>query len=148
MRNLVLLVVLVAGCLGLAQTRQGHMVLSGVGLYKQPASYTELAFTTPGDLPSALPSANSPVNVSFTIHNASAAARAYQWSVVLTQAGQRSHVGASGTAAAPAQGRVTVSRSVSAACTAGRLQVLVRLASVAERVDFWVTCPAAGQGSK
>jgi hypothetical protein len=148
MRNLVLLVVLIAVCLGLAQTRQGHAMLSGVGLYEQPASYTELTFTTPGDLPSALPSPSSPINVSFTIHNVSAAARAYQWSVVLTKTGQQGQVQAAGTAAAPAQGRVTVSRSVSAACTGGRLQVLVRLASVAERIDFWVTCPAAGQGSK
>jgi hypothetical protein len=147
MKSLVLLVVMVLLCVGLAQTNQGHVLLSDVGLYEQPASYAELTFTAPGDLPSALPSSNSPIDVSFSIHNVSGAASAYQWSVILTKTGQ-SHVKASGTATAPAQGRVTVTKSVAMACVGGRLQVLVRLARPAESVDFWVTCPAAEQRSK
>lgn len=147
MRGLVLLVGLVAACAGLAQTGQGHVLLSDAGLYKQPASYTELAFTTPGDLPSKLPSPNSPISVSFSIHNVSAAARAYQWSVVLTRAGQ-SHAKASGAVTAPAQGRVTVAKSVAMTCAGGRLQVQVRLASPAESLNFWVTCPAASPRSR
>lgn len=147
MKSLALLVVLVLLCLGVAQTSQGHVLLGDVGLYEQPASYAELTFTTPGDLPSALPKPNSPIDVSFSIHNVSGATRAYQWSVVLTKGGQ-SHVKASGTATAPSQGRVTVTKSVAMACVGGRLQVLVRLASPAESIDFWVTCPASVQRSR
>jgi hypothetical protein len=147
MKSLVLVVALVLLCVGLAQTSQGHVLLSDAGLYEPPASYTELTFTTPGDLPSTLPSSNSPIDVSFSIHNVSGAARSYQWSVVLTKTSQ-SHVKASGTVTAPAQGRVTVTKSVAMACVEGRLQVLVRLASPAESVDFWVTCPASAKRSK
>jgi hypothetical protein len=147
MRGLVLLVALVVLCVGLAQTSQGHVLLGDVGLYEQPASYTELTFTSPGDLPSALPSPNSPINVSFGIHNTSGAVRAYQWSIVLAKASQ-SNVKATGTVTAPAQGRVTVTKSVAMACVGGRLQVLVRLASPAESVDFWVTCPANARSAR
>lgn len=147
MRGVILLVVLVALCAGLAQTSPGHALLLDVGLYEQPASYTELSFTAPGDLPSALAKPTSPIDVSFSIHNVSGAARAYQWSVVLAKSGQ-SHVKATGTATAPAQGRVTVTKSVAMACVGGQEQVLVRLASPAESVNFWVTCPASAQGSK
>ena len=147
MKSLVLVVALLLLCVGLAQTSQGHVLLGDAGLYEPPASYTELTFTTPGDLPSTLPSSNSPIDVSFNIHNVSGAARSYQWSVVLTKTSQ-SHVKASGTVTAPAQGRVTVAKSVAMACVGGRLQVLVRLASPAESVDFWVTCPASAKSSK
>jgi hypothetical protein len=140
-RNLVMLLALAVLCVGLVQTSPGHVVLADAGLFQRPASYTELTFTAPGDLPSSLPSAESAVNLSFDIHNVSGSARVYQWSVVLAGNGH-SRVGASGTAAAPAQGRVTVTRSVAATCSGTRLQVLVRLASPAESVDFWVTCAA------
>lgn len=147
MRALVLLVALAALCAGLAQTSPGHVLLGDIGLYEQNASYTELTFTTPSDLPATLPSPNAPIDVSFGIHNASGAARAYQWSVVLTKAGQ-SDVKASGTVTASAQGRVTVTKTVAMTCVGGRLQVSVRLASPAESVDFWVTCPASAKGAK
>jgi hypothetical protein len=147
-RNLVILLVLVVLCAGLAQTSPGHTVLSDMGLYEPPVSYTELTLAEPGDLPSALPSPDSPVNVSFDIHNVSGAARHYQWSVVLAKNGQNGRQEGSGAVTAPAQGRVTVTRTVRATCTGGRLQVLVRLVSPAESVDFWVTCPAPVQGSR
>jgi hypothetical protein len=147
-RNVVILMALVILCAGFAQTGPGHSVLSGMGLYQPPVSYTELTFAAPGDLPSALPSPGAPVNVSFNIHNVSGAARVYQWSVVLANNGHNGSQEASGTVTAPAQGRVTVTRSVATTCTAGRLQVLVRLASPAESVEFWVTCPALVQGSR
>ena len=147
MKNLIALIVLVLLCVGLAQTSPGHVLLGDVGLYEQPASYTELAFTAPADLPTSLPTPNSPINVSFDIRNVSGTARAYQWSVVLTRNGQ-SHVKATGAVTAPAQGRVTVTKSVAMTCVAGRLQVQVRLASPAQSTDFWVTCPPAKQGAK
>jgi hypothetical protein len=142
-RNLGMLLALVVLCVGLAQTSPGHVVLADAGLFQRPASYTELTFTAPGELPSSVPAAESAINLSFDIHNVSGAARVYQWSVVLAGNGH-SRVGASGTASAPAQGRVTVTRSVAATCSGTRLQVLVRLASPAESVDFWVTCAAKG----
>jgi hypothetical protein len=147
-KSLVLVVGLILLCVGLAQTSQGHVALSKVGLYEEPANYTELAFAAPGDLPSTLSSPNSPIDVSFSIHNVSGTERSYQWSVVLTKTGQKGHVKASGTVTTPAQGRVTVTKSVAMACTGGRLQVLVRLASPAQSVDFWVTCPASAKSSK
>ena len=145
--NLLLLVALVVLCAGLAQTGRGHALLRDAGLYEEPSSYTELAFTTPGALASALPSSNSPIAVSFGIHNVAGPARAYHWSIVLAKAGQ-SHVKASGVVTVPAQGRATVARSVAMTCVGGRLQVMVRLASPAESVDFWVTCPARGRSAK
>lgn len=146
-RLLILVLALVMLCAGLAQTSPGHALLADAGLYAQPASYTELTFTTPGDLPSALPSANSSVDVAFTIHNVSAASRVYQWSVALAEGG-RSHVMAAGTAGVAAQGRVAVTRRVPAQCAGGRLQVLVRLARPAESANFWVACPASVQGAR
>lgn len=148
MKSLVLVIALLVLCAGLAQTKPGHALLADAGLYKPPASYTELTFAAPSDLPSTLPSPNSPINVSFSLHNVTGAARAYQWSVVLTKAGQKSQVKASGSTTVPAQDRVTVTKSVRAACTGGRLQVSVRLASPDESVDFWVTCPATAKRSK
>lgn len=148
MKSLVLVIALIVLCAGLAQTKPGHVLLADAGLYKPPTSYTELTFTAPSELPSTLPSPNSPINVSFSIHNATAAARAYQWSVVLTKAGQKSQVKASGTTTVLAQDRATVTKSVKMACVGGRLQVLVRLASPDESVDFWVTCPSNAKRSK
>jgi hypothetical protein len=147
-RNVVALLALVVLCVGLAQTGPGHSVLSGMGLYQPPASYTELTLAAPDNLPSALPSVGSPVNVAFDIHNVSGAARVYQWSIALAKNGHNASQKASGTVTAPAQGRIAVRRSVAASCTGGRLQVQVRLARPAESVEFWVTCAAASRGSR
>jgi hypothetical protein len=137
-------------CVGLAQTQQGHGVLRAVGLYETPATYTELAFSQPGALPETLAKPNSDIKVSFSIHNVSSDLRSYQWSIVLVHAGH-SQVKATGTLQSPAQGQDEVSRSVAAVCVGGRLQVVVRLASPAESISFWMTCPSAGtsaQGKK
>jgi hypothetical protein len=129
-------------CVGLAQTQPGHALLRDTGLYETPAVYTELTFNEPGALPSALERPNGTVKVSFGIHNVSYAARSYQWSIHLVHAG-KNRVVASGAAQTPAQGRTGVTRSVAAACVGGRFQVVVRLASPAESISFWVTCPPA-----
>jgi hypothetical protein len=147
MKVLILAIFLVAACAGLAQTSQGHVVLSDVGLYEKPASYTELTFTNPGGLPSTLPKSSSAVQVSFSIRNVSGAARAYQWSVALTKAAT-TRVKAKGTVTALAQQSVNVTKSVTTACTSGRVEVQVRLASPAESVHFWVTCPPTTQRPK
>ena len=147
MRDLILLVVLVAACAGLAQTSQGHVVLSDAGLYKQPASYTELTFTTPSDLPSALPTPTSPINVSFSIHNASGAARAYQWSVVLTKASQ-SQVKATGTAQRPPRDASPSPGQWLWRAPGGGSRFWFAWPVQPSRVNFWVTCPASAKRSK
>jgi hypothetical protein len=126
----------------LAQTQQGHMVLGAVGVYKT-VSYTELAFSDPMTLPRTLEKPHEDLNVSFGIHDVSADASSYAWSVVLIH-GTESQVKASGNVLTAAQSRVTVTKSVAVSCTGGRLQVVVRLASPNESISFWVTCPPKG----
>ena len=123
----------------LAQTGPGHHLLQAAGLYEAPPSYTELAFTAPGNLPAKLNSEHTPIEVSFSIHNVSGASRTYGWSIALIHSG-RSHVGASGVATVAAQGRATVAQTVAMSCAGGRLQIVVRLANPAESIDYWATC--------
>ena len=125
---------------GLAQTSRGHALLGDMGLYATPPSYTELAFTHAGSLRNSLGSENGLVGVEFDIHNVSVRSRAYHWSIVAVQRGV-SAVKAAGAVTVHSQGRTTVSKSVALRCTAGREQVVVRLASPAESIDFWLTCP-------
>lgn len=143
---------------GLAQTSPGHALLRDAGLYKVPTSYTELAFTNPAALPSTLQSAKGakgkvPVStgqvpVSFSLHNVSGSARSYQWSIAVANGG-KSQQKAAGTVGVPAQGKATVTKSVTAACgTGARLQVVVRLASPAESINFWVFCPSSTATAK
>ncbi len=145
--SLLALVVLVMACAGLAQTSRGHALLRDMGLYEEPASYTELAFTSPDALPYRLKSAKEPVGVSFSVRNVSGSPRSYQWSIAEVHDG-KSQVRATGTVAVPAQAGATVTRSVATACATGRLQVVVSLASPAQSIDFWVACPAAGPAPK
>jgi hypothetical protein len=147
--SLLSIVALVVICAGLAQTSRGHTLLSDVGLYKVPASYTELAFTDSGALPDQLISAKGAkgqargqVPVSFSVRNVSGSSRAYQWSIAVIVGG-KSQLKAAGTVGVPAQGKATVAKSVAAVCgKAPSLQVAVRLASPAESIDFWVSCPS------
>ena len=139
---LLLLIAAVMACASLAQTRQGHTLLGAAGLYEEPATYTELAFSTPDELPNTLPKSNASVKVSFGIHNVSGSVRSYNWSIALVRSGV-SQVKASGAALTAAQGRTTITKSVMAACDGGRVQVVVHLASPAESISFWMTCPPA-----
>jgi hypothetical protein len=146
--DLLLLVVPVVLCAGLAQTSRGHAVLGDIGLYETPPSYTELAFTNAGSLPNYTKSEKTSVSVSFGIHNVSGRPHAYQWSIVAVQRGT-SEVKAVGDVTVLSQGRSTVSKSVALTCAAGHDQVVVRLASPAESIDFWLACPAGtGPGIK
>jgi hypothetical protein len=130
---------LVVLAVGLLQTSQGHALLQDTGLYQVPTSYAELSFTTPNSLPDSLKSERTPIDVSFAIHNVSGSSRTFHWSIVLVRSG-RSHPETSGAVNAPDQGYVTVSRTVTMACVGGRLQVVVRLASPVESINFWTTC--------
>jgi hypothetical protein len=138
---LLLLIAIVLCCTGLAQTSQGHVLLRDAGLYETPATYTELAFSDPQALPSSLVKPSGNVTVSFGIHNVSDAPRSYDWSIVLAHSG-KSQVQASGTVLTSPYGRTTVTKSVVAECVGGQLQVVVRLASPAESISFWMTCPS------
>ena len=139
--SLLALVAVLMVCAAFAQTSQGHAMLRDAGLYKMPATYTELAFTNSGDLPVA-PTAKEKIPVSFSIHNVSGSSSAYRWSIAVTGNGKAQGKTA-GTVGVPAQGKATVTKTVTAACgNAPRLDVVVRLASPAESIDFWVTCPA------
>lgn len=140
--QLFLLVAAVLACAALAQTQPGHAALRDTGLYETPATYTELTFSTPGDLPSAVTEPNTKVTVAFGIHNVSGDSRDYHWSIMLDHSG-KGQVSASGTALTPPQGRTTVTRSVATGCTGSRVQVVVQLASPAESIGFWVNCPSA-----
>jgi hypothetical protein len=144
---LLLFAVFALACVSLAQTPQGHRLLGAVGIYEEPAAYSELAFTTPGALPNTLPTLSASVTVSFGIHNVSSASRSYDWSISLVHSGV-SKVKASGTVSTSAQGRAAVTRSVVPACTGGQVQVVVRLASPAESISFWMTCPTAPTKTK
>lgn len=140
--SLLSLVAAVVICAGLAQTSAGHAALRGVGLYEVPASYTELAFTDAGALPDTLEMVKGPVPVSFSLHNVSASAQSYQWSIALNHDG-KSQVKATGTVGVPAQGKATVTKSVTPCGTGPEVQVVIRLASPAESINFWVQCPAS-----
>jgi hypothetical protein len=145
--QLLSLLAAVLACTALAQTQPGHSLLRNVGLYETPAPYAELTFSKPGDLPTALTRPGESVRVSFGIHNVSGDARNYAWSIVLMHAGKNT-VTASGSVQTPAQGRSAVAKSVVPACVSGRLQVVVRLASPAESISFWMTCPPAPASKK
>ena len=140
--QLLLLVATPLLCTGMAQTQLGHNLLRDTGLYETPATYTELTFNAPGDLPSAVARPNASITVAFGIHNVSGESRDYHWSIILVHSG-KSQVKASGTVLTSAQGRTAVTKSVAAACTTDRVEVVVRLASPAESISFWVTCPSA-----
>jgi hypothetical protein len=136
-----LLIVLVALCAALAQTGGGHAVLGDMGLYETPPTYTELAFTNAGSLPNYTKSRKTSVSVSFGIRNVSGRPHAYQWSIVAVQQGS-SKVKAAGAVTVLSQRRATVSKSIAVICATVRDQVVVRLASPAESIDFWLDCPS------
>lgn len=140
--HLLLIAMTCAVCVGLAQTAQGHRLLGAAGIYEEPATYTELAFSMPGALPNTLPTSTASVRVSFGIQNVSSSPRSYSWSIVLMRSGV-SKVNATGTVVTAAQGRATVTKSIVPGCTNGRVQVVVRLLSPNQSISFWLTCPSA-----
>jgi len=140
--GLLLLMIGVLLCTGVAQTSPGHAVLRDMGLFETPASYTELAFTNAASVEEAfLGKTKAPITVSFSIHNVTGAARAYQWSIETVLHTGKTQVNASGAVSVPVQGRVTVSKKVTLSCPAGRDEVVVKLASPAESLNFWLSCP-------
>jgi hypothetical protein len=134
-------------CAGVAQTSPGHSVLVGLGLTETPPGYTELSFTDPDGLQEFVASVQAPVTVSFGIHNVSGSQQAYRWSVVALHDGTNEG-SASGDLTVAAQGHAAVTTNVQVTCPSGRIQMVLRLASPAESLNFWVACPAAGGTAK
>jgi hypothetical protein len=142
-----MLVILVLLCAGLAQTSPGHSVLVGLGVTATPPSYTELSFTTPDGLQETVGAVQAPITVSFGIHNVSGSSKDYHWSAVAVHGGTNEG-SVSGDVTVAAQGRTAVTENIQATCPSGRDQVIVRLASPAESITFWVTCPAVSAPAK
>ena len=140
-KGFILAVMVAAAALaaGVAQTGAGHFLLRGMGLYKDSASYTSLAFTDPQSLPVHLSRKATQVSMSFSISNVSADARTYNWSVVV-DAKRETHRLATGVVRVPAEGRTTVSRTVTASCAGGQARMAVKLVAPAESIDFLAAC--------
>jgi hypothetical protein len=142
-----MLVILVLLCAGVAQTSPGRSVLVGLGLTETTSGYTELSFANAGSLQESVASAQAPITVSFAIHNVSGSPHHYQWSVVADNKGT-SEGSASGDVTVAAQGRAAFIENIQSTCPSGRDQVVVRLASPAESLNLWVTCPVASAPAK
>jgi hypothetical protein len=140
-----MLVILVLLCAGVAQTSPGHSVLTGLGLTATPPGYTELSFTNAGSLQESVASLQAPVTVSFGIHNVSGSQKDYQWSIVALH-GRTNEGSLSGGVTVAAQGRAALIENVQVTCPSGRLEMVLRLASPAESLNFWVTCPTGSTG--
>jgi hypothetical protein len=140
-RGAVTLIAVIALAFGLGQTSLGHAMLGKAGLFKEPTSYTSLAFLHPQPLPPQLRSRKATVVVSFAIHNSGGTAHDYQWSVMLVQA-QHTHPVAAGVARVPPGGGVAITRSARISCTRGKVKIVVSLARPAEFIDAWTACPS------
>lgn len=138
---------LVVACVGLAQTGTGHAALREAGLLQAPPGYTALAFSHPQSLPTQLRSEHASIDVSFGIHNASGTPRTYRWSIVLVRSG-RTHLKAAGVLRMSAEGSSSIDRIVTTSCMGGRLQVVVRLATPTESIEFWTACRPQARGAR
>ena len=126
---------------GLAQTGTGHRLMQRAGLIGAPAAYTALYFTNPRALPTKVPSRHFALAVPFTIHNVSATARDYQWSVLALQ-GPRTRAAARGRLSVAPDRTANLDQPVSGFCTAGTLQLVIRLSAPRESIDFRASCRA------
>jgi hypothetical protein len=130
-------VIILAACL--AQTSPGHAMLRRVGLLKQSADYTSLAFLSPRQVPTQLSAKKRNVGVSFTIRNASRMSYDYQWSILLVQGSRTNHISA-GSVRVASNREVTIRKSASISCAPGQARIVVSLAHPAEFIDAWVAC--------
>jgi hypothetical protein len=137
------LLVLVVASAGLAQTSSGQGLLRDVGFSRAP-SFTALAFTRPQNLPTKLTSEHASISVSFGIRNVSGSSHTYRWSIATLPSDQKQPKAAGVVRLLP-QGYATVAKSFPLACVQRRLQIVVRLTSPAESIDFWVACPSHGR---
>jgi hypothetical protein len=140
-RSLACTALVLGATAGLAQTGTGHALMRSAGLIAAPAPYTALSFTNPQSLPAHLRRRSFDLPVSFRITNVSAAARAYQWSVLLV-AGRRTRGVSSGRLTLAPGGTQTLDQGVTGSCRAGQVRIVVRLSAPAESIDFLASCGA------
>jgi hypothetical protein len=122
-----------------AQTPIGHDVLERAGIFAAPSTYTELAFTAPGSLPSQFPSTYAIVRVSFGIRNASSQARAYQWSIMMLRNNRVGRI-IDGTVRVSGAAKATVNRTITTSCSTGKVRIVVSLREPSESIDYWTNC--------
>jgi hypothetical protein len=128
---------------GIAQSGAGQALLRQAGVIAPPVGYTELAFAQLQALPPRAVS-QAEFNISFVIHNATTVTHDYQWSLWLINNGNSHYMGKGNTRLMPGRA-ATVTHAVTMACSAGRVRIVVRLASPAESIDFWSKClPRSG----
>jgi hypothetical protein len=139
------LVVVPAFAVEVAQTSPGRALLQKAGLVKAP-NYTALSFVRPQLLPTQLPARNSSVRVSFAIRNATASSHAYNWQVQLVR-GKSSTSVASARTLVPARASSIVASTIRTSCVGGKIDFVIRLAVPAESINFWSACWPAGGGS-
>lgn len=133
-----LLIVVVMLAAGIGQTRPGQVILKKVGLFKEPASYTSLAFMHPTSLPVQLMSKQAAA-VSFIIRNNSGITSDYQWSVSLVQ-GQRVRRVAAGRTSVISGHAAAITSSARISCTQGKVRIVVSLVKPTEYIDAWTVC--------
>jgi hypothetical protein len=136
--GVLLLIVVVMLAAGIGQTRPGHAILEKVGLFKEPASYTSLAFMHPTSLPVQLMSKQAAA-VSFIIRNNSGISSDYQWSVSLVQ-GQRVRRVAAGRISVISGHATAITSSARISCAQGKVRIVVSLVKPAEHIDAWTAC--------
>jgi hypothetical protein len=139
------LVVVVAFAVEIAQTSPGHALLQKAGLVKAP-NYTALSFVQPQLLPTQLPARHSSVNVSFVIRNATASPHAYNWQVQLVR-GKRTTSAASARTLVPAGASTIVANTIRTSCVGGKIDFVIKLAVPAESINFRSACRPRGGGS-
>ena len=110
-----------------------------MGIAGPPTSYSALYFTNPAGLPSTMPSGRAGLDFSFAIHNATQSANGYRWTIQSVQGAKTLPVG-HGVVTVPASGTRTERAAIKVVCPTGTLEIVVRLASPAESIDFRAAC--------
>jgi hypothetical protein len=142
-RGIIALGVAAVVAAGIGQTSAGHSMLGKLGLFKEPTSYTSLAFLHPQTLAEQLSARPAKADVAFVIQNHGATAHDYQWSLRLVHDGS-SHRLAAGHVRVGSMHQAAIARSAKILCRRGQVIISVTLASPAEFIDASTTCSSHG----
>jgi hypothetical protein len=139
-RSALVLAAVISLAAAISQTSAGHAVLRTAGLFKQPATYTSLAFADPQSLTENVSSGQTTtVAVAFVIENAGRSSRDYQWTMQVTQGSKSSQV-ASGNVTIASGRQAAITRSARISCAPGQVRVVISLADPAELIDALAAC--------
>lgn len=125
----------------LAQTPLGRTAMNWTGVAKPPVAYSELYFTNSSTWPSQIPPGHFLLPVSFAVHNATQATKAYHWTIQTVTQTKVVRV-VSGQFSLPAGARTVTQQLVTGTCVKSSLQVVVGLASPAESIVLRTACRA------